>query len=117
MTTPLQQLEFARQQVETVCGSLLSPSPGVLDGCSATLAAALSALAQARSTLRPTADPRLLGEARRLQRALAHARGLLQSAWNYHAGWNRVLNAMTAGYTARGEAAPRSPSGTICLQG
>jgi len=110
------QIVWVRRQVEIVCTGLESPTPAVLSDCAGALDAATEALTRAQHALNGK-DAELLAETHRLRRALTHARALLQSAWNFHTGWSRILNGMMAGYTAQGEAASRPRHGNICLQG
>jgi len=112
----LHPLDFAREEVETVCQALLAPTPSALNSCATNLAAAISGL-KASATTPLAGDADLLSKAYALRQALGRASALLESAASFHAGWNRILNTMTAGYTSCGEAASHARAGKICLQG
>jgi len=111
-------LSAARFQVERVCGLLVASSPEYLDGCPGLLERACSVIAEFRPWLCGVrSDPEALAEAYRLQFAVRHAARLLESAREYHAKWNRILGAMTGGYTPRGDPAPVIRPGRVCLTG
>jgi len=111
-------LAAARFQVERVCGLLVAASPEFLDGCPGPLERACSVIAEFRPWLSEVqGDPDALAEAYRLQFAVRHAARLLESAWQYHAKWNRILGAMTGGYTRRGDPAPVIRPARVCLTG
>ena len=111
-------LSAARSQVERACGLLVSSSPEFLDGCPGLLERACSVMAESRPWLSGArGDPDALEEARRLQIAVRHAARLLENAGEYHAKWNRILGAMTGGYTTRGDPAPVIRPGRVCLTG
>ena len=111
-------LSAARSQVERVCGLFVSSSPELLDGCPGLLERACSAIAELRPRLSELrGDPGALVEAYRLQFAVRHAARLLQNAGEYHAQWNRILGAMTGGYTPHGDPAPVVRPGRVCLTG
>ena len=111
-------LVTARMQVERVFGLLVSPTPPTLDFCSGLLLAAVHGVASCLPTLSETRQrSERLAEALQLRAAIARAGGLLQSAWDYHAKWRRIVGAMSAGYTSRGDAAAIEQPGRVCLQG
>ena len=111
-------LAAARSQVERASGLLVFASPEFLDGCPGLLERACSVIAEFRPWLAGVrGDPDVLAEANRLRFAVHHAARLLESAWEYHAKWNRILGAMTGGYTPRADAAPFVRPGRVCLTG
>ncbi len=52
-----------------------------------------------------------------LRAELRHAGRLLESAADFYRGWERILGAMSGGYTADGEPAPVARGGTFHCQG
>jgi hypothetical protein len=111
-------LQAVRTQVDRVCNLLISPSPTALDSCSQLLETAGSRLAQLQPQLRQAAgNPAAKEEARRLRTAVVCAKRLLENASRFHVNWGRLLGALSAGYTERGEPAPAPRQGRICLQG
>ena len=60
---------------------------------------------------------RALQEALRLRAATLHAGGLLESASRYHAGWSRLMDAMSAGYAPGGAPAAVARPARLCLRG
>ena len=99
----------AQLEIEEVCRLLLDPSVENLEQCSALLAAAAGHVAQP-----PRPEP---GAVKNFRARLHAAKALLERAAGYHHGWLKILCSLTAGYTSRGEAAPLTPEGHICLQG
>lgn len=101
--------KIATQEVQQACEILLNPSSESLDRSAVVLGAAANRVR--------TAGPPDLAEARDLRAAVLKAGDLLESAAAYHRGWQRLLQARTAGYNSAGEAAPLSAGGRIHLQG
>jgi hypothetical protein len=99
------ELVEARASVERFCELLITPSPAVLDQAALLLESAIADLALWRKGGAVPAEKDLT-ELRRIRRAAAQARGLLQRAAAYHAGWAAYLGSRTGGYQAGGEAAP-----------
>ena len=111
-------LSVARSQVERACRLLVLASPEFLDGCPGPLEKACSVIAEFRPWLSGfRGNPEVLAEAHRLQFAVHHATGLLESAREYHARWNRILGTMTGGYTPQGRPAPFIHPGRVSLTG
>jgi len=111
-------LAAVRLEVENACRSLVLASPEAVTSCETALQRAAVALRQGRVAW----DWRSAGEAARVEAArvqacVRRAGRLLSSASHYHAGWLRILSAMTGGYSARGGAAPMSGIQRISLQG
>jgi hypothetical protein len=52
-----------------------------------------------------------------LRSDLRHAGRLLESAAGFYRGWERILGAMSGGYTADGEPAPVARTGRLYCQG
>ena len=59
----------------------------------------------------------VLDAALAVRRELARARTLLDSTAAFHAGWDRLHAALTAGYTAGGTPARIIPAGRLSLAG
>ncbi len=111
-------LAAARAEVERVCGLLVSASPEFLDGCPGLLQRACSVIGEFRPWMSEArGDGAAFEEAHRLQSAVRQAARLLESALDYHARWNRILGAMTGGYTERGDPAPVIRQGRVYLTG
>jgi len=111
-------LSAARSQVEQVCGILVSPTPELLDACPGLLERACSVAAGLRPGMEEArGNPEAVAEARRLEAAVRRAGSLLASALDYQTQWNRILGAMTGGYTPAGDAAPVIHTGRVCLTG
>jgi hypothetical protein len=114
----VERLKTVRSEVDQVCNLLISPSPTALDSCSHLLETAGSRLALLQPQLRPGAgNPTAQEEARRLRAAVMCAQRLLENAFSFHVNWGRLLGALTAGYTERGDPAPAPRQGRICVQG
>lgn len=111
-------LAAVRLEVESACRSLVLASPEALTSCERALQRAAVVLRQGRVAW----DWKSAGEAARietagLQAGIRRAGRLLSSATRYHAGWLRILSAMTGGYSPRGEAAPMPGIRRISIEG
>jgi hypothetical protein len=114
----VERLLAVRSEVDQACNLLISPSPTALDSCSHLLETAGSRLAELQPQLHQGAgNPAAQQEARRLRTAVMCAKVLLQNASSFHVNWGRLLGALSAGYNERGDPAPVSRHGRICLQG
>jgi tRNA U34 5-methylaminomethyl-2-thiouridine-forming methyltransferase MnmC len=114
----LRTLQAACSDVRRASQLLCSPSPAQLDRCAALLRAAVARLEEWRAL--PGARngaARALQEAFRLRAAILHAGGLLESAARYHAGWSRLIGAMSAGYAPGGAPAAVARPARLCLHG
>ncbi|MBZ5725988.1 MAG: hypothetical protein LAP87_13435 [Acidobacteriia bacterium] len=113
-----ERLAAARSELGRACDMLVSPSPEMLDRCSAVLAQVAGELAGTADWLpQARANPLALAEACRVRGAVMRARKLLQNASDYHLHWTQILGAMSAGYTAQGAAAPVVHRSRVCLRG
>jgi hypothetical protein len=111
-------LAAVRVEVEGACRSLVLASPEALSYCEGALARAAEALRRGRAAWDwKSAGAAARIEASRLQAAIRRATRLLSSASRYHAGWLRILSAMSGGYSPRGEAAPMPGLRRISLEG
>jgi hypothetical protein len=107
-----------RSEVDQASKLLISPSPPALDSCSHLLDTAGSRLAELQPQLHQGAgNPAAQQEARRLRTAVMCARRLLENASSFYVNWGRLLGALSAGYTERGDPAPAPRRGRICVQG
>lgn len=114
----VERLLAVRSEVDQACKLLISPSPTALDSCSHLLETAGSRLAELQPQLRQGAgNPAARQEARRLRTAVVCAKRLLENASSFHVNWGRLLGALSAGYTERGDPAPAPRRGRICVQG
>jgi hypothetical protein len=111
-------LAMARADLDRCCRMLETPSPQILDQCAEALAHAIGALANHPPCSSGISPKTLRADALQLRQSIRNARYLLETAAHYHLRWSRILGAMTAGYTARGSAAPFiAGSGRIMVQG
>ena len=111
-------LAAVRAEVEGACRSLVLASPEALTGCEGALQRAAQALQRGQTAWDwKSAGEGAKLEAARLQTGIRRAGRLLSSASRYHAGWLRILSAMSGGYSSRGEAAPMPGLRRISLEG
>jgi len=111
-------LAAVRIEVEGACRSLIMASPEALTCCERALQRAAAALQQGRSAWDwKSAGEATRTEALRLQAGIRRAGRLLSSASCYHAGWLRILSAMTGGYSPHGEVVPLPGMRRISLEG
>jgi hypothetical protein len=113
-----EQLSAARLQVKRACHLLEAPSPASLEASSSALERAVSGLNDCRHGIRPgVTDTDAIAKVRQLRAELRHAGRLLESAADFYRGWERILGAMSGGYTAGGEPAPVARTGKLYCQG
>jgi len=120
MTKPLsERLTAARAVVDSACHLLLAPTPQQLDRTAQLLAAAVAEVRAGLDEAAHLAEPPepLRAEARRLQKSIGRMRCLLEAAAAFHTNWARILGALCAGYTDRGEAAALERGCRFCAQG
>jgi len=111
------ELAAVRRELESACAALILASPDGLAACEASLRRVAeiwrgglaawdwnAAAAEAR------------GEAARVQASIRRAACLLSSGARYHAGWQRILAAITCGYSAQGQAVPMPGRGRISVE-
>jgi hypothetical protein len=116
--TTAEQLQESSAHVERACVLLLTPAPDALDNCSEILETAAQRLQALRPALHTACgDPEALAEAWRLQRDVRRAGVLLANASAYHAHWNELLGAKTAGYRCGGHAEKTPRPDRLCFRG
>ncbi len=110
----------ARQRLDLVRRSLLTPGPQVLERALEELEAAQQALEPLASACRrgraegTGAVRETVGELRREARWIA---ALLEHAAAWHREWACLLGALTCGYTPQGEPARPAPAPSLSLEG
>ncbi len=111
-------LEAALSNLE-VCRELFrNASPAALDQCSTVLADTARLLREWRDQRAAGAgDPAAIRKAQNLRTAVRHAARLLEGAADYHTRWNRILGAMSSGYTSSGAAPPPARVGRVLMRG
>lgn len=118
MAETLQRLASARIAVEQSCQLLLTPTLDDLDRCSGILSMAVGELAAGRDLLTQSApESGLLEQLRHIQIKVSLANHLLENAAAFHAGWQRILCGMVAGYTPHGTAASPARPGHLAVEG
>ncbi len=118
-----EHLSVARSEVKRACRLLEAPSPASLEASSSALERAVSGIDDCRRGIRPgvadadvrAADVRTM--LRQLRADLRRAGRLLESAADFYRGWERILGAMSGGYTAGGEPAAVARTGKLYCQG
>jgi hypothetical protein len=114
----LGQLTAIRVELEHAYGTLISPTPPVLDDCANAIQRVTHLLASYQPSLKTLRqNSGALAEAHQLRDLTGRTRKLLQIAWHFHARWAQIRGIMTAGYTAAGEAATAPCLSRIRLQG
>ena len=107
----------AHSEVKRACDLLVAASPEALETCQNALRSALSELTEFRLQCPQTVGPGTRSAAYRLRAEVLRAARLLQSLSGFYRGWERILGAMSAGYTASGEPAPVARPGRLCYRG
>src|SRR5271157_5867281 len=101
------RLVAARAEVKRASELLVDASPEAFAGCHGALERAVSELADFRSQC--AAVPGSAGArsmALGLRTEVLRAARLIENLAAFYRGWERILGAMSAGYTASGDAAP-----------
>jgi plasmid stabilization system protein ParE len=113
-----ERLVAARSEVKRACEFLVDASPEAVERCQGALERAVSELAEFRS--KGAAVPGNGGArsaAYGLRAEVRRAAGLLQSLADFYHGWERILGAMSAGYTATGDPAAVARRGRLYCRG
>ena len=107
-----------RAEVETACQSLIVASPEALISSERAFRRAITVLRDGRAAWDWNSSGNAArSEVAKLQATIRRASGLLSSASNYHAGWLRILSAMSGGYSPQGQAVPMPGVRRISLEG
>jgi hypothetical protein len=111
---PKERLASAVAAVERASLHLIAPSSAAMEECRQELDAArnlLQPLAISPPSLDPAAQTAMRDRARTLRKSLARTQGLLDHAADFYAGWARLRNTLTGGYTAAGAPAEVAAGG------
>jgi len=115
---PAERLAAARAEVTRACELLVDASPDALERSRGALERAVSLLAvyvsQGPETAGKAGDR---SAAHGLRAEVQRAARLLQCLADFHFGWERILGAMSAGYTATGDPAAVTRPGRLCCRG
>jgi plasmid stabilization system protein ParE len=117
-SSPTERLVVAQSEVRRACDLLVAASPEALERCQEALQHAVTELAGFRSKCRELpGTPAVRSLAYGLRAEVLRAGRLLQSLSGFYRGWERILGAMSAGYTATGDPAPVVRHGRFCCRG
>jgi hypothetical protein len=113
-----ERLVAARSEVNRACNLLIAPTPEALHSCQDALERAVSELTEFRSGCRQVpAGSGARSMACALRDEILRASRLLQSLAVFYRGWERILGAMSGGYTSAGDPAPVARVGRLCCRG
>jgi hypothetical protein len=113
-----ERLAAARAEVRRASELLVDASPEALQSCHGALDRAVSELAGFRSQCAAAPpDAGALSTALGLRSEILRAARLLENLAAFYRGWERILGTMSAGYTARGDAAPVARQGRLYCRG
>jgi hypothetical protein len=111
-----ERLAIARSDVHRACDLLIASTPEALNDCQNALARAVSVLHDfRRNEISPS--PGLTTIARALKAEVVRARQLLENLSSFYKGWERILGAMSGGYTSSGAPAAVDRQGRFCCRG
>jgi hypothetical protein len=113
-----ERLATARSEVHRACELLIASSPDALNDCSEALQRAAAILREFRADIReypqgPDARPLAL----QLKSDVLRAGRLMERLAVFYRGWERILGAMSGGYTSNGAPAAVDRQGRICCRG
>jgi hypothetical protein len=113
-----EQLEKAGVEVKRVCNLLIAPSPESWVDCERSLRQAISEISEFRlHVINSRNIPGTHVRAFQLRAEVVRAGHLLETLAAFYGGWERMLGAMSAGYTAGGDPAPVRREGRLCCSG
>ena len=111
-----ERLAIARSEVRRACDLLVASTPEALQDSQNALADALAALQEFRRS-QPPLNSAAAPLAKALRTEVIRAGRLLQNLAGFYQGWERILGAMSGGYTASGAPAAVSRQGRLCCRG
>jgi hypothetical protein len=113
-----ERLAIARSEVRRACGLLIAPTPEALANCQDALERARIALVEFQPyCLDAPTGSGFRATVKDLRSEVLRAGRLLQNLAGFYRGWERILGAMSGGYTMSGSAAPVARQGRICCRG
>jgi hypothetical protein len=113
----VEQFATTREQLDSACDLLISPTPEVLDRCSMLLESASRQMAECQPRIAELrGDAAAIEEAWRVRRSFVRVGKLMENAARFHGNWMSMRGTLTGGYTERGEAAPVRHAGRICVE-
>ena len=109
-------LMAARSDVKRACDLLVAPTPQALADCQQALEKATDTLRQwhARGEGADRTGRHIACDLRAEVRRAGH---LLEGLATFYTGWERILGALSGGYTASGNPAPLERDGRLCFRG
>jgi hypothetical protein len=109
-----ERLAMAHSEVKRACGLLIASTPEALQNCQTVLRQAVSDMVEFRAGANGSAPQELL----KAFRSDVHRAGsLLRNLNDFYKGWERILGAMSGGYTANGDPAAVARQGRISCRG
>ena len=112
-----ERLAIARSEVKRACNLLIAPTPEALTFCQDALRRAVSGLTEFPIEYYPEVPAELATPARALRAEVLRAGRLLQSLASFYQGWERILGAMSGGYTPNGDPVPVARLGRLSCRG
>jgi|SRR5579862_3463219 len=110
------QLESAHASLAAAGELLIAASDGAMERCRNQLEEAIENLKGCRP-ISGSAREALLEKAIAVRRQVLRAAGLLESGAAFYRGWERILGAMSGGYTASGAPAAARHPGKLNFRG
>ena len=110
----------ARSGVQDVLALLVRPTPEAIRECAVHLERAIETVRQLEACLAEPGleNPQVLrAELDELRHELARARTLLEHAFQFQAGWYRMLSGMLGGYSREGIPDPLRPGSRWVMEG
>ena len=113
-----ERLATARLEVHRACELLIASTPETLINCQEARERAVSILRELRADIReyppgPDARPFAL----KLKSDVLRAGRLMEGLASFYKGWERILGAMSGGYTSNGAPAAVDRQGRFCCRG
>ena len=113
-----EHLAAAQAQMDDLCRILTLASRDDIERYEVCLTAAVEEFKRARELWGQTPPGRAeLAKTKRIMAKAGMARRLLENAFDYQAGWQRILAVMSGGYTAEGGPVPLNHARQISVTG
>ena len=113
-----ERLATARSEVHWACELLIASSPEALNNCQEALERAVTVLRDFRADVRECPQgPDARSFTLQLKLDVLRASRLLERLAGFYRGWERILGAMSGGYTSSGAPAAVDRQGRICCRG
>jgi hypothetical protein len=113
-----ERLATAQSEVHRACEQLIASTPEAINNCQEALERAVAILQEFRADIGEYPQgPNARAFSLTLKSDVFRARRLIENLARFYRGWERILGAMSGGYTSSGAPAAVDRQGRFCCQG